>query len=226
MWDSSSTEALFLSIRVASAATLFMILVGVPISFWLARNRKPISYALNGVLLLPLVIPPVVTGYILLVAFSPSGFIGSALETVGIRLALDWKGAVIASAVVAFPLFLTVARVAFEKCDLRLESAATTLKAGPVRVFRTIILPQALPGLAAASAVAFARAFGEFGATMTLAGNIPGQTRTVPQAVYSLFLAGHHKGAWGLIIVSLLVGLAAIAVSQILVSRPRPEGIK
>jgi molybdate transport system permease protein len=222
MWDSSSTEALFLSIRVASAATLFMILVGVPISFWLARNRKPISYALNGVLLLPLVIPPVVTGYILLVAFSPSGFIGSALETVGIRLALDWKGAVVASAVVAFPLFLTVARVAFEKCDLRLESVATTLKAGPVRVFRTIILPQALPGLAAASAVAF----GEFGATMTLAGNIPGQTRTVPQAVYSLFLAGHDKGAWGLIIVSLLVGLAAIAVSQILVSRPRPEGIK
>jgi molybdate transport system permease protein len=137
----------------------------------------------------------------------------------GLQIPLDWKGAVVAAAVVAFPLFLMIARVAFERCDPRLEEAARTLHAGPLRVFATITLPQALPGLAAAAAVTFARAFGEFGATMMLAGNIPGQTRTVPQAIYSSLLAGHEGAAWGLTLVSFAVGVAAIVASQLLIRK-------
>ncbi len=217
MWDAASTEALKLSVRVSLVATAAVVLIGVPVAFWLARRRGAVSSLIEAFLSLPLVLPPVVMGYFLLVILSPKGFIGRWLDSVGVRFALDWKGAVVASGVLAFPLFLAVARVAFEKSDPRLEEAARTLNAHPIRVLLTITLPPALPGLIAATALAFARAFGEFGATMMLAGSIPGQTRTMPQAIYSQFLAGHQDAALGLALVSIAVGLIAMVMSHLLI---------
>lgn len=220
MWDSTSTETLHLSLRVSAVATLAIVLVGSPLALWMARRRSAVSRLTESFLSLPLVVPPVLTGYLLLVILSPRSALGHWLESIGLRVALDWKGAVVASGALAFPLFLAVARVAFEKCDRKLEDAARTLNAGPGRVLFTVTLPLALPGLLAAAAVTFARAFGEFGATMMLAGNIPGQTRTVPQAIYTHLLAGREKQAWGLAFVSIIVGVGAMAVAQLL-ARPR-----
>jgi molybdate transport system permease protein len=136
----------------------------------------------------------------------------------------NWKGAVIASGVMAFPLFLAVAKVAFERCDRDLEDAARTLNAGPLRVLFTITLPLAAPGLLAASAVGFARAFGEFGATIMLAGNIPGQTQTVSQAIYTDLMAGKEHSAFGLVLITIVVGIASMVVSQLLIRRSAIRG--
>ncbi len=220
MWDSTSAETIRLSIRVSAAATLTIVLIGSPLALWMARRRSVMSRLFESVLSLPLVVPPVLTGYFFLVLLSPTSLLGRWLESLGLRFALDWKGAVVASTALAFPLFLAVARVAFEKCDKKLEEAAKTLNACPARVLLTVTLPLALPGLLAAAAVAFARAFGEFGATMMLAGNIPGQTRTVPQAIYTHLLAGREKQAWGLALVSVAVGVGAMVIAQLL-ARPR-----
>ncbi len=216
MWNAASTETLRLSLRVSAVATLAIIVIGSPLALWMARRRTVMSRLSESVLSLPLVVPPVLTGYLLLVILSPRSLVGRWLESIGLRFALDWKGAVVASAALAFPLFLAIARVAFEKCDRKLEDAARTLNARPVRVLFTVTLPLALPGLLAAAAVAFARAFGEFGATMMLAGNIPGQTRTVPQAIYTHLLAGREQRAWGLALVSVFVGVGAMAAAQLL----------
>ncbi len=220
MWDAASAETLRLSIRVSAVATLTIVVVGSPLALWIARRRSVMPRLVESVLSLPLIVPPVLTGYLFLVLLSPRSLLGRWLESLGLRFALDWKGAVVASAALAFPLFLAVARVAFEKCDRRLEDAAKTLNASPARVLFTVTLPLALPGLFAATAVAFARAFGEFGATMMLAGNIPGQTRTVPQAIYTHLLAGREEQAWGLAIVSVAVGVGAMVIAQLL-ARPR-----
>ncbi len=217
MWNAESTEALRLSVRVSLVATVVIVLIGAPVAFWLARRRRAVSSVVEAFLSLPLVLPPVVMGYFLLVVLSPKGLIGGWLDRAGLRFALDWKGAVVASGVLAFPLFLAVAKVAFDKSDPKLEEAARTLNAHPIRVLLTVTLPPALPGLIAATALAFARAFGEFGATMMLAGNIPGQTRTMPQAIYSQFLAGHHDAALGLALVSIAVGLIAMVMSHLLI---------
>ena len=163
MWDSTSAETLRLSIRVSAVATVAIVLVGCPLALWMARRRGVMSQFLESILSLPLVVPPVLTGYLFLLILSPRTLFGRWLESLGIRFALDWKGAVVASAALAFPLFLAVARVAFEKCDKRFEDAARTLNAGPGRVLFTVTLPLAFPGLLAAAAVAFARAFGAFG---------------------------------------------------------------
>lgn len=219
MWNAASVEALLLSLRVSSIATIIMVLAGTPLAFFLVRRSGVITRMLESMLSLPLVIPPVVTGYFLLIVLSPAGIMGGWLEAFGLRFALNWKGAVIASGVVAFPLYLAVAIVAFEKCDRRLEDAARTLNAGPVRILFTIILPPALPGLVGAGALAFARAFGEFGATMMLAGNIPGQTRTIPLSIYSHFLAGRNDEAWVLALISIIVGIAAMIISQLLIRK-------
>jgi molybdate transport system permease protein len=226
VWTASSTEALRLSLRVSLTATLLMVIVGSPIAFRLARRKGPLSAAVEAMLFLPLVLPPVVTGYLLLLLFSPQAPLGRWLDGMGIRFVLDWKGAVIASVALAFPLFLAVAKVAFSKADPLLESAARTLNASPMRVRWTITLPPALPGLAAGAALAFARAFGEFGATLMLAGNIPGQTRTVPQAVFTRLMVGEPRAAWGLVVVSVLVGLGAMIAAHGLLATwrgPRKE---
>lgn len=224
MWNTTSTEALKLSITVSLVATVTIILAGTPIAFWMARRRGAAPRLLEAGLSLPLVIPPVVTGYCLLVILSPKGLLGRCLEAVGIRFTFDWKGAVVAAGVMAFPLFLAVAKTAFQRCEKELEEAARTLNARPGRVFFTITLPLVMPGLLAAGAVSFARAFGEFGATIMLAGNIPGQTRTVPQAIYTNLMAGKEQAAWGLVLLSMSVGIAAMIVSQLLIWRPQPSG--
>lgn len=216
MWSAASTEALKLSVVVAVAATVAIVLAGVPISLWLVRRRGAGVRLLDAVLALPLVVPPVVTGYCLLLILGPRGPLGRVLEAIGVRFVFDWKGAVVAAGVMAMPLFLVTAKVAFQRCSKDLEDAARTLNAGPLRVFFTITLPLAGPGLLAAAAVAFARAFGEFGATMMLAGNIPGQTRTVPQAIYTDLIAQKDSAALALILVSVAVGIASMVASQML----------
>ena len=182
------------------------------------------SAAVEGLLTLPLVLPPVVTGYLFLLLFSPQGPLGRSLERIGIRVVLDWKGAVIASAALAFPLFLAVAKVAFSKADPALESAARTLNASPLKVIATVTLPPALPGLAAGAVLAFARAFGEFGATMMLAGNIPGQTRTVPQAIFTELMTGQTRAAWGLVALSVAIGIGSIVGARFLLAAWRSAG--
>ncbi len=217
MWNTASSEALLLSLRVSFIATLLIAAVGTPVAFILVRHRNVYTRILESLLSLPLVIPPVVTGYLLLIVLSPAGFLGEWLELFGLRFSLNWKGAVITSGALAFPLYLAVAKVAFEKCDKRLEDAAKTLNAGPLKILFTITLPPALFGLVGAGSLAFARAFGEFGATMMLAGNIPGQTRTAPQAIYSHLIAGRYDETWGLVIVSIVIGFSAMIISQLLI---------
>ncbi len=224
MWSPASTEALLLSIRVSLVTTIIMVLVGTPIAFWMVRRRSFLLGLVESLLSLPLVIPPVVTGYCLLVIFSPAGILGKWLEAIGMPVTFNWKGAVIASGVMAFPLFLAVAKVAFERCDRDIEEAARTLNAGPLRVLFTITLPLAAPGLLAAAAVAFARAFGEFGATIMLAGNIPGQTQTVSQAIFTDLMAGKEQSAFGLVLITIVVGIAAMIVSQLLIRRSAIRG--
>ncbi len=227
MWTEASTEALRLSILVSAVTTVLVALVGTPVAFWLARRRGVAPRVIESALSLPLVVPPVVTGYCLLVLLSPRGPLGRWLDSVGIRITFDWKGAVLAALAMSMPLFLAVAKTAFQRCDRALEDAARTLNASRLRAFFTVTLPLAGPGLLAAAAVSFARAFGEFGATITLAGNIPGYTQTVPQAIYSqLQSPGGEQAAWGLVLVSVAVGIVAMVVSQLLIARPAPQSLE
>ncbi len=224
MWSQASTEALILSIKVSLVTMVIMVLVGTPIAFWMVRRRGVLLRLAESMLALPLVVPPVVTGYCLLVLFSPKGILGKWLEAIGMPVIFNWKGAVVAAGVMAFPLFLAVAKVAFERCDRDIEEAAKTLNAGPLRVLFTITLPLAAPGLLAAAAVSFARAFGEFGATIMLAGNIPGQTQTVSQAIFTDLMAGKDQSALGLVLITIVVGIVAMIVSQLLIRRSAITG--
>ena len=213
MWTEPSIDALLLSLRVSSISTIFIVLTGTPIAFFFVRRRSMSTRLIESLLYLPLVIPPVVTGYVLIIMLSPSGIFGGVLEAFGIRFSLDWKGAVVAAFVMAFPMYLAIASAAIEKCDRRLEDAARTLNAGSLKVLLTITLPPVVPGLIGAGALAFARSFGEFGATMMFAGNIPGQTRTVSQAIYSNLIAGRNEAAMWLAMVSIMVGITAMMLS-------------
>ncbi len=213
MWTEPSIDAFLLSLRVSSIATIFIALAGTPMAFFFVRRRSMFTRLIESLLALPLVIPPVVTGYVLIILFNPAGIFGGVLEAFGIRFSLDWKGAVVASFVMAFPMYLAVASAAIEKCDRRLEDAARTLNAGFLKVLVTITLPPVVPGLIGAGALAFARSFGEFGATMMFAGNIPGQTRTVSQAIYSNLIAGRNEAAMWLAMVSIMVGITAMMLS-------------
>ena len=224
MWSQASTDALLLSIKVSLVTTVIMVLVGTPIAFRMVRKRGVLLTFAESILSLPLVIPPVVTGYCLLVLFSPAGILGKWLDSVGMPVIFNWKGAVVASGIMAFPLYLAVAKVAFERCDRDIEDAARTLNAGPLRVMVTITLPLAAPGLLAAAAVSFARAFGEFGATIMLAGNIPGQTQTVSQAIFTDLMAGKDQSAMGLVLITIVVGMASMIVSQLLIRRSAIRG--
>jgi len=222
MWTEASTEALRLSVLVSTVTTIVLILIGTPVAFWLARHNGVLPRLVESALSLPLVVPPVVTGYCLLLLLSPAGPLGSVLADMGIRVAFDWKGAVLAAFAMALPIFLAVAKTAFQRCDPALEDAARTLNAGRLRAFATVTLPLAAPGLLAAAAVSFARAFGEFGATIMLAGNVPGHTQTVSQGIYTDLMAGRDSAAWGLVLVSVAVGITAMVASQLLIARPRP----
>lgn len=179
-------QALLLSARVGFWATLACLLPGLWFGWLLARKSFPGKPLLEALLLLPMVLPPTVPGYLLLVLFGSQGVAGHWLhEHQGIQLVFNWKGAALASAIIAFPLMVQAAKIAVQMIDMRLENSARTLGAGPLKVFITVTLPLALPGILAGMIMVFSRSLGEFGATITFVGNIAGETRTLPLAIYS-----------------------------------------
>ena len=209
-------QALQLSARVAFWATLLCLPAGVFAGWLLARREFRGKFLLEVAVQLPMVLPPVVPGYALLLLLGTRGPVGHWLqETFGIVLAFTWQGAVIASAVMAFPLLVQPVRVAFSLVDARLEQAASTLGATPWNAFRTVALPLALPGVLAGAALCFSRSLGEFGATMAFVGNIPGETRTLPLAIYTFMNVPDGEGAaMRLGALSLALAVAALAVSH------------
>ena len=213
-------QAVRLSLWVGLVATLVSLPLGIVTAYALARWSFPGKQILNGIVHLPLILPPVVTGYLLLVTFGRRGSVGQWLETVGIVFSFRWTGAALAAAIMAFPLMVRAIRLAIEAVDPRLEAAAGTLGASPAWVFATVTLPLILPGVLAGSILAFAKAIGEFGATITFVSNIPGQTQTVPSAIYALLQApGGEVAAGRLVLVSITIAMTALLVSEVLARR-------
>lgn len=208
--------AIMLSLKVAVWATLLSLPLAVWIAFLLARRNFWGREILNALVHLPLILPPVVTGYLLLMLFGRTGLVGQFLnETFGIMLAFRWTGAVLAAAIMAFPLVVRAVRLSLEQIDPELEHAALTLGAHPIRVFFTITLPMALPGILVGAILGFAKALGEFGATITFVGNIPNQTQTIPSAIYGfLQMPGKEQGAVTLVIVSVVISVVALMLSE------------
>ncbi len=219
----AETEALLLSLRVAVWSVLGSLPLAVAVAWLLARRRFPGHALLNGILHLPLVVPPVVIGYLLLLGFGRRGPAGALLEDVfGITLGFTWQGAALASAVVAFPLMLRAIRQSIEDLDRRLEQAARTLGAGAADVFCTVTLPLVAPGVLAGMVLGFARSLGEFGATITFVSSIPGETRTLPLALYAAVqVPGGEPQAARLVILSVALALAALMGSEWLARRTR-----
>ncbi|MGU3361637.1 molybdate ABC transporter permease subunit [Methylobacterium sp. M6A4_1b] len=213
-------SAIALSLRVAGVATLASLAPGLAVAWVLARRRFPGRALLDGLVHLPLILPPVVTGYLLLLAFGRRGTFGAFLADLGIVLSFRWTGAALACAVMGFPLMVRAMRLSFEAVDIRVEQAAATLGAGPLAVFLTVTLPLALPGVLAGAVLAFAKAMGEFGATITFVSNIPGETQTLPSAIYTLTqVPGGEAGALRLTLVSVAISMAALLVSEFLARR-------
>lgn len=209
-------RAVALSLRVALWATALSLPLGIWIAHLLARREFWGKSLLNGIVHLPLILPPVVTGYLLLLTFGRKGAIGGFLEqTFGLVLAFKWTGAVLASAVMAFPLMVRAIRLAFEAVDSKLEQAAGTLGASPIWIFLTVTLPLILPGIVAGAVLGFAKSMGEFGATITFVSNIPGQTQTLPSAIYAfLQVPGGDPAAFRLVLVSIFVAMLALILSE------------
>jgi molybdate transport system permease protein len=209
-------EALRLSLRVAFWATLGSLPFGIAAAVALARGRFWGRGLLNGLVHLPLVLPPVVTGWLLLLAFGRRGPVGAFLEEAfGIVLAFRWTGAALAGAVMGFPLMVRAIRLAVEAVDPKLEAAAHTLGAGRIAAFALVTLPLIAPGVLAGAVLAFAKAMGEFGATITFVSSIPGETRTLPSAIWAfLQQPGGEESAARLALVSVAVALGALALSE------------
>lgn len=193
---------LLLSLKVAGLATLLNLVLGVAAAYGLSRWRSPLRDFIDSVLTLPLVLPPTVLGYYLLVLFGRRGTFGAWLESLGIQLVFTWQGAVLASTVVAFPLVLKAARAAFESVDHQLENAARVLGVSEAGVFFRVSLPLATRGITAGVLLAFARALGEFGATLMVAGNLPGRTQTLSVAIYEAVQAGDDGAATLLVVIT------------------------
>ncbi len=225
MWGFSplELEALALSLRVALWSVLFSLPVGLFVAWLLARREFFGKGALNAVVHLPLVLPPVVVGYLLLVLLGREGPLGQALYRLfGVSLPFTWQGAALAAAVMAFPLMVRAMRLSLETVDRRLEAAARTLGARPFVVFLTVTLPLTAPGILVGALLGFARSLGEFGATITFAANIPGETRTLPLALFSMTQTpGGETQALRLAALSVLLSLAALAVSEYTARRLR-----
>lgn len=217
------TEALRLSMRVALWSVATSLPVGVLVAWLLARRDFIGKSALNGLVHLPLVLPPVVVGYLLLILFGREGPLGKLLFSLfGITLPFTWQGAALAAAAMAFPLMVRAMRLSLEAVDRKLEAAARTLGARPVVVFATITLPLMAPGIVVGAVLAFARSLGEFGATITFAANIPGETRTLPIALYTLIQTPDgESAALRLTVISVVLSLAALAASEFLARRLR-----
>ena len=209
-------RAVALSLRVSLLATAASLPLGIFIAYALARWRFRGRQVLNGLVHLPLILPPVVTGYLLLLTFGRRGAVGQVLDQwFGIVLAFRWTGAALAAAIMAFPLMVRAIRLAIEAVDPKLEAAAATLGAPPPMVFLTVTLPLILPGIIAGAILAFAKAMGEFGATITFVSNIPGQTQTLPSAIYAfLQVPGGDDAAFRLVLVAIAVAMAALLLSE------------
>ncbi len=209
-----------LSLKVALAAVAASLPVAVAIAWLLARRAFPGKTLVDAIVHLPLVLPPVVVGYALLLLFGRNGPLGSALASLGIVFAFRWTGAALAAAVMSFPLLVRAIRLSMEAIDPRLESAGRTLGASPARVFFTLTLPLAWPGIVTGVLLAFARSLGEFGATITFVANIPGETQTLPLAIYAYTqVPSGDVHALQLSILSVLLSLGALAISEWLVRR-------
>lgn len=207
--------ALLLSLRVGAVATLASLLPGLAVAWLLARRRFPGHALLDGLVHLPLILPPVVTGYLLLLAFGRRGLFGAWLAEIGIVFSFRWTGAALACAVMGFPLMVRAMRLSIEAVDRKLEQAAATLGAAPPLVFLTVTLPLSLPGILAGAVLAFAKAMGEFGATITFVSNIPGETQTLPSAIYTLTqVPGGESGALRLTLISVAVSMLALIASE------------
>jgi molybdate transport system permease protein len=212
--------AIGLSLRIATVATLVSLPFGVAAALLLARGSFPGKSLLDGLLHLPLVLPPVVTGFALLLLFGRRGPIGSLLAEMGIVLAFRWTGAVLAAAVMAFPLMVRAIRLSIEAIDPRLEAAAGTLGANRAWTFLLVTLPLAAPGILVGAILAFAKALGEFGATITFVSNIPGETQTISAAIYGLTQTpGGDFPALRLAVVAGVIALAALIISELLQRR-------
>lgn len=209
-------RAVALSLRVSFWATLISLPVGIAVAYVLARYRFRGHQLLNGLVHLPLILPPVVTGYLLLLTFGRKGAVGAFLDqTFGLVFAFRWTGAALAAAVMAFPLMVRAIRMAIEAVDPRLEAAAGTLGASRPWVFVTVTLPLILPGIVAGAILAFAKAMGEFGATITFVGNIPGQTQTLPSAIYAyLQVPGGDGAAFRLVLAAIAIAMLALLLSE------------
>lgn len=222
----TETAIVFLSLKVSVVAIAAVLPIAFVLAWLLARARFPGKLALDALVHLPLVLPPVVTGWLLLLAFGANGPVGRVLEDVfGVSLIFRWTGAAVAAAVMALPLMVRAIRLSLENVDRRLEGVARTLGAGPWRTFFSITLPLSLPGVWAAVVLGFARSIGEFGATITFVSNIPGETRTLPLAIYTaLQVPGGEDTVTRLAVISVVLSLAALTISEVLGRRSVNRG--
>jgi molybdate transport system permease protein len=219
-------DAIALSLRVSVCAVAFGLPFAIAIAYWLARTPSRARWLMDVLVNLPVVLPPVVTGYFLLMLFGRNGPVGRVLESAfGLHLVFTWIGAAIAASVMAFPFVVRSARLGFEGIDPRLERAARTLGAGRARTFLTVSLPLAMRGIVAGLVLGVARAVGEFGATIMIAGNIPGRTQTVPLLIFSnTQTPGPMSRSWRLVLVSIAIAAVAILLSEWLDRRGRRNG--
>lgn len=218
--------ALSLSLRVGVVATLAGLLPAIALAWWLARTRSRLRPFVEAVVILPMVLPPVVIGYFLLAWFGRHGILGGwMLDSLGIRLAFVWPGAALAAAIMGFPLMVRTMRQGFEAVDPGLEAAAASLGAGRWRTFISVTVPLAGRSIVAGAALCFARSLGEFGATITFAGNVPGETRTLPLAIWTaLQRVDGETAAWQLTWVCVAVAVTATVLCELLVRRPAAGG--
>ena len=222
MLSPEELNVLLLSLKVSFWAIAFSLPIGIGVAWILARYDFPGKILVDGLVHLPLVLPPVVVGYLLLVTLNPNGSIGRMLSKVGIEIGFTWIGASVAAAIMAFPLMVRAIRLAFEMIDQRLELAARTLGASPLRMLFYISFPLAMPGIMTGTILAFARCLGEFGATITFVSNIPGETRTLPLAVYTLTQTPDAEAAaFRLVVISILIALIALSISEVITRRAK-----
>ncbi|KQI69259.1 molybdenum ABC transporter permease [Loktanella sp. 3ANDIMAR09] len=219
--DPATWGAVLLSLRIAAVATLCSLPLAIAVAWLLARKQFWGRGLLNGLVHLPLVLPPVVTGYLLLVLFGTQGPIGGWLrDTLGVTLAFRWTGAALAAAIMAFPLVVRAIRLGFEAVDPGLEDAAATLGASRTRIFATVTLPLIGPAVLAGAVLGFAKALGEFGATITFVAAIPGQTQTIPTAIYGLLQVPGSDGAVAVLVtISIVLALGTLALAEALSRR-------
>lgn len=220
MLSPEEMSALYLSAKVAGFATVFCLPFAIALAWSLARYEFRLKFIVEALLQLPMVLPPVVLGYLLLVLFGNKGWIGKYLHQMGLELAFNWKGAVLASMIVAFPLMVQPIRLSFQLMNQQLEQIAGSLGASPRRVFLSISLPLALPGVLIGSILCFSRSLGEFGATITFVGNIPDETRTIPIAIYSFLQQPDGEVmAMRLVTLSLVLAFSALIVNYFILQK-------